>query len=339
MMRAYELARWGLEHLNAKELPDPPEPEGCDVVVRVRAVSLNYRDTLVCAGSYNPKYPLPLVPCSDGAGDVIAIGPDVKRFRIGDRVMPIFSQSWLDGDPDEQTLRSSLGGPLHGTLREIMTVPEQALVRVPDSLGYAEAATLPCAALTAWSALVTYGLSTLAGASVLVLGTGGVSIFALQIAKAGGAQVIVTSGDHEKLERVKKMGADHVIHYREQPEWHRTVRELTSGRGVDLVIEVGGAGSLERSIKSVRPGGVVSLIGILGGKAGAIDLTPVLMRNVRVQGILVGHRAGFEAMCRAIEQNKIRPVIDQSYAFEEAPTAIEELSRGAHFGKLVIELP
>ena len=252
--------------------------------------------------------------------------------------MPIFSQSWLDGDPDEQTLRSSLGGPLDGTLREMMTVPEQALVRVPDSLSYAQAATLPCAALTAWSALVTYGLPTLAGASILVLGTGGVSVFALQIARASGAYVIATSGDQQKLDRVKTLGADQVIHYREQPEWHRAVRELTNGRGVDLVIEVGGAGSLERSIKSVRPGGIVSLIGILGGRAGAIDLTPVLMRNVRVQGILVGHRAGFEAMCRAIEHNRIKPVIDRKYSFEEAPTAIEHLSRGSHFGKLVIEL-
>ncbi|MCB1321570.1 MAG: NAD(P)-dependent alcohol dehydrogenase [Leptospiraceae bacterium] len=343
-MRALQQSRWGHDQLQFVEQPEP-QPGSGQVRLRLHYAALNYRDWMVVRGKYNPRYPLPLIPGSDGAGVIDAIGPKVTRWKVGDRVMPIISQTWLDGSPDRATLKHTLGGPLPGTLQECMLVPEAALVATPAHLSDREACTLPCAALTAWSALVTYGVDandpTIAGRrqTVLILGTGGVSIFALQFARLLGMHAIVTSSDDDKLRRAAELGgADtELINYQKHPDWERRVFEITEGRGVDNVIEVGGAGTLQKSIKSVRPGGVIALIGVLAGE-GQPDLTRMLMYNVRMQGIFVGHRAGMEKMCAAISEHAMRPVIDQEFAFSESREAIAALAEGKHFGKIVIRM-
>jgi len=222
-------------------------------------------------------------------------------------------------------------------LSEYRALSQEGVVKVPDYLTDEEAATLPCAALTAWSALITHG-QLKPGDTVLVQGTGGVSIFALQFAKAAGARVIITSGSDEKLERAKALGADEIINYRQAPDWDKAVREMTGGRGVDHVVEVGGVGTLAKSIRSVRFGGHISLIGVLSGRAGEIDIAPVLMQNIRVQGIIVGSREMFEAMNRALEQNQIRPVVDKIFALDETRQAFELMAQGGHFGKICIRI-
>jgi len=335
-MRAYEIRSFGLEHLTAFERPEP-EPGPYQVRVRVRAASLNYRDLLMVRGLYNPKQKLPLIPCSDGAGVVEAVGPEVRRVKVGDRVMGAFAQGWLAGEPTRAKLSSTLGGPLDGALAEAMLLHEDGLVHTPAHLSDEEAATLPCAGVTAWSALVTHGVLR-AGETVLVQGTGGVSLFALQFAKVLGARVIATSSKDEKLERAKKLGADEGINYASTPEWDKPARALTEGLGPHQVIEVGGAGTLQRTLKCIRVGGTISLIGVLGGNAAEVNLIPILMQNVRVQGILVGHREAFEQMCRAISQHKLRPVVDRVFEFGQAREAFEHLASGAHFGKIVVRI-
>lgn len=336
-MRAWSIeGSFGLENLKLVERPDPPLGHG-EVRVRMRVASINYRDLLMIRGRYNPRQPLPLIPVSDGAGEVIEVGPGVRRVAAGDRVMPIFAQRWLEGEPDRDKLRSTLGGPLDGMLAEHVVLNEDGLVRAPKYLSDEEASTLPCAGLTAWSALVSHGRVT-AGDTVLVQGTGGVSIFALQIARLLGARVIATSSKDDKLARLRELGASDTINYATDPEWGKTAREMTGGRGVDHVIEVGGAGTLEQSIRAVRPGGTISLIGILTGGAGKVNLTPVLMQDIRIQGVIVGHRAGLEAFARAAELHTLRPAVDRVFAFEEAPAAFEHLASGAHFGKICIRV-
>ncbi len=334
-MIAYEIASFD-QPLRRVERPDPTPGPG-EILVEIRAISLNYRDLLMAAGKYNPRLALPVIPCSDCVGTVLEIGPGVDRFRAGDRVCPIFAQGWIDGEPTRAALKGTLGGPLDGTLAEKLVVPAQAAVAVPEFLSDAEAATLPCAGLTAWSALVTYG-NVKPGSTVLVLGTGGVSIFALQFAKCMGARVIVSSSSDEKLERARALGADETINYREKPAWEKEVYKRTGGAGVDLVVEVGGPGTLEKSIRSVRPGGMISLIGILAGRKNEVDLTAVLMQNIVIQGIVVGHRAGFEAMNAAIAQNRLRPVVDRVFGFAEAPAAFQTVADAAHFGKVCISI-
>ncbi len=337
-MRSYQITdAFGLDHLTLVERPDPVEPGHGQVRVRMRAVSLNYRDLLMVRGHYNPRQPLPLVPCSDGAGVVEAVGPGVSRWQVGDRVMGIFAQDWIDGDPDAVALRSTLGGPLNGTLTEVRNFSEHGLVATPDYLSDVEAATLPCAALTAWSAMATYG-DVKAGDTVLTLGTGGVSIFAVQLARAMGARVIVTSSSDDKLERARELGAHEGVNYRTHERWSDQVLELTDGRGVDHVIEVGGAGTLDQSVRSVRPGGHIALIGVLAGGADPVHLTRVLMRNIRIQGILVGSRAGFEAMNRALSVHRVQPVVDRVFDFGEARAAFDHLASGSHLGKVVIRI-
>ncbi len=334
-MRAYHIESFGLAHLTQTTHPSP-EPGPNEVALRVEAVSLNARDLMMVQGRYNPRQPLPLVPCSDASAVVEAIGQGVTRVAVGDRVMPIFAQRWWAGEPAREVIASTLGGPLQGTLRERMVLHEQGLVHTPAHLSHAEAATLPCAALTAWSALVTHG-RLVAGDTVLVQGTGGVSMFALQLAKLHGARVIATSSSDEKLARARALGADEVINYREVPDWGKRARALTGGRGVDHVVEVGGAGTLEQSLRAVRPGGQISLIGVLSGAVEPLNILPILMQQVRVQGILVGHREGFEAMSRAITQAALRPVIDRVFAWDQAREAFEHLASGAHLGKIVIQ--
>ena len=336
-MKAFQIQNaWGLKNLKQAELA-VPEPGPGEVLVRVRAVSLNFRDHLVIHGHYNPNFPIPLIPCSDGAGEIAALGAGVTVWKEGDRVVASGALNWLDGSNDRTTLKQVLGGPLDGTLRECMVVPASSLLPIPKHLDFEEAATLPCAAVTAWSALMTHG-NLRAGDTVLALGTGGVSVFSLQLAKLAGARVIITSSSDEKLERARSLGADAVINYKSNPDWEKRVYELTEGRGVDHVIEVGGAGTLEKSLRSVRPGGTVSLIGVLAGGKNDVNLLPVLMHNICVQGIFVGHKASFAAMNRAIELHELRPVVDQVFDFGDAPKALIHLARGQHFGKIVIRV-
>ncbi|MCB1145661.1 MAG: NAD(P)-dependent alcohol dehydrogenase [Leptospiraceae bacterium] len=328
---------FGIENLEIQEQEsDSVLPH--EIQIKLSAASLNYRDLLMVKGEYNPRQKLPLVPCSDGAGTVTAVGSAVSRFRIGDRVMPVFAQTWQAGSPTLNEIRSTLGGPLDGTLRQNICVPEYSAVKIPAHLSFNEAATLPCAALTAWSALFEYG-NLQAGQSVLILGTGGVSVFALQFAKLAGAKTIITSSSSEKLQMMQKLGADHIINYNEKKDWGKEVRKLTGNVGVDYVIEVGGAGTLEQSIRSVRVDGTISLIGILAGRAPELNLLPVLMQNVRIQGILVGSRRAFENMNDAIEMNKLTPLVDRVFPFEEHKEAFLYLQSQKHMGKVVIAIP
>lgn len=326
---------FGLEHLVAGERPLPEVGPG-RVRLRMRAACLNYRDLMMVQGSYNPKQPLPIIPCSDGVGEVVAVGEGVSRVAVGDRVSPIFAQGWLAGRPRVEIRRTTLGGPLDGTLAEQMVVGEEGLVAVPEHLSDEEAACLPCAAVTAWSALVEGGVK--AGDTVLTLGTGGVSIFTLQLARALGARVIVTSSSDEKLERALSLGAWRGVNYREEPQWGRKVRELTGGDGADFVLEVGGAGTLEQSLSAVRLGGVVALIGVLAGAATELNIAPIFMKRVRVRGIFVGHREAFEDLNRALAVHQLRPVVDRVFPFAESRGAFEHMAAGAHFGKIVIRI-
>lgn len=334
-MKAYEVRQFGIENLTLVER-DEPQSAAREVVVKFHAASLNYRDLMFVKGTYNPKAKLPAVPFSDGAGEVVATGSDVTRWKIGDRVCPIFTQGWIEGAPTVQKNRTALGaGDRDGVLREYGAFDEDGLVKIPDSLSFEEAATLPCAAVTAWNALVCSG-NLKAGEIVLTLGTGGVSIFALQFAKIHGARVVATSSSDEKLERAKELGADMTVNYRSAPEWDKEVFGLTNRAGVDHVVEVGGAGTLAKSLNSVRVGGHVALIGVLAS-GGDFDPRVILMKSVRVQGIYVGSRQMFEAMTRAIEANGVKPVVGKTFAFAEAREALRYMESGSHFGKIVIK--
>lgn len=334
-MRAYEYRRFGVENLVQVEREEP-RAAAREVVVRFRAASLNYRDLLFARGVYNPKARLPAVPLSDGAGEVVALGEGVTRWKVGDRVCPIFTQGWIDGGPSAQKGRTALGaGELDGVLREYGAFSEDGFVRIPEHLSFEEAATLPCAAVTAWNSLVESG-HVKAGETVLTLGTGGVSVFAVQFAKMHGARVIATSSSDEKLTRVRALGADETIHYKHTPDWDKEVLRLTNKLGVDHVVEVGGAGTLARSVNSARVGGHVSVIGVL---ASGSDFNPVgvLMKSIRMQGLFVGSRQMFEDMNRAIETARLRPVIDRTFPLEEVREALRYMESGSHFGKIVIK--
>ncbi len=336
-MKAWEVrGAFGLEHLELAERP-VPEPGPGEVRLRLAAASINFRDLLMVRGDYNPKQALPLVPCSDGVGEVVALGPGVRSPAVGTRVTPIFAQGWLAGEPSREAVRSTLGGPLDGTLAEEMVVRADSVLPVPEHLSDEEAATLPCAGVTAWNALAESG-SVRAGDTVLTLGTGGVSIFALQLARLLGARVIVTSSSDEKLERARELGAWEGINYRSMPQWGRRVKELTGGRGADHVIEVGGAGTLEQSLAAVRHAGTISLIGVLAGRVTDLDVASILMRSVRIQGVLVGSRACFEALDRAVALHRLRPVVDRVFDFAEVPRAFEHLAAGRHLGKVCVRI-
>jgi NADPH:quinone reductase-like Zn-dependent oxidoreductase len=335
-MRAFELTgRFGIDALSLADRPEPTPGHG-QVLVKVRAVSLNYRDLLVVKGAYSRKLPFPLVPCSDCSGDVVSVGEGVARVKVGDRVAAAFFQTWIGGELTEQKAGSALGGAIDGVLAEYVVLHEDGLVRIPEHLSHEEAATLPCAGVTAWNALVTSG-NLKAGDTVLVLGTGGVSLFALQFAGLVGARVIITSSSDAKLERARQLGAADVINYRAVAEWNERARGLTGGTGVDHVVEVGGAGTLAKSLRAVKIGGTISFIGVLAGQAD-VSLLPVIMKQVRVQGIYVGSRDMFEAMNRAIAFHKLKPVIDRVFPFKEAPDALRHMESGAHFGKVCIRV-
>ncbi|MES2504631.1 MAG: NAD(P)-dependent alcohol dehydrogenase [Myxococcota bacterium] len=329
-MRAFEIQTFGLDGLKLVDLPAPPPVKPTEVLVQIKAASLNFRDLMMAKGEYNPKQPLPLIPLSDGAGEVIAIGSEVTEFQVGDRVAGIVVQEWLSGHPLKAFTKTTLGGPLNGMLCEKRLFPESGLVKIPEHLSFEEAAALPCAALTAWRSLfVDYTMKP--GERVLLQGTGGVSLFALQLAKLEGAHVTIISSSDDKLAKAKELGADACINYKTTPEWSRGVQ-------VDLILELGGAATLAQSIKAIRPGGQINLIGRLGGGKTEIDLVPIFMRNVRLQGIFVGSREDFRAMNNAFNLHKIHPVIDRVFPFEQSVEAFKYLESAQHMGKVVIKL-
>ena len=335
-MKAFEIGQAsGIDALTLTEKPEP-KPSYGQVLVNIKAVSLNYRDLLVVKGAYSRNLPSGLIPCSDGAGEVVEVGEGVTRANPGDRVAGIYMQTWISGELNESKAKSALGGAIDGVLAEYVLFHQDGLVHIPEHLSYEEAATLPCAAVTAWNGLITSGGLKL-GDTVLVMGTGGVSIFALQFARNAGARVIATSSSDEKLERVKQLGASDGINYKSVPDWDKKVWELTKKVGVDHVVEVGGAGTLAKSLRAVRMGGHISLIGVLSG-AGEANPLPAVMKNIRIQGIYVGSRDMFEAMNIAISLHQLHPVIDRVFPFEEAKEAFLYMESGAHFGKVVIRL-
>ena len=335
-MRVFQIeGDWGMDHLKLSTRPKP-EPGPGQVLLQMRASSLNYRDLVVPLRGYgNHTGTLPLIPVSDGVGVVAAIGPGVTRVAVGDRVCPTFFQRWISGEPDLARLTQSLGGPIDGTMAEFMCLHEDGVCPVPAHLSDVQAATLPCAALTAWSALVTQG-PTQPGDHVLVQGCGGVALFAVAFAKLLGAHVTVISSSDERLQRVRALGADAGINYRQTPEWAKATRDLTGGRGYDLILELGGEKTLPQSLRCVRPGGTVAMIGILSGGAMAASLGSIITRQVRLQGVTVGHRDGFEAMVRAIAQHQLQPVVDRVFAFDELKDAMAYLQSGAQFGKVCL---
>lgn len=332
-MKVWQISQFGLNHLQRVDMHPQPLQDN-EVRVAIRAVSLNYRDYLVVEGSYNPKQPLPLIPGSDASGQVVEVGGAVTRWQVGDRVCPIFSQNWISGPPTRENMRATLGSPLPGTLQEEGVFDQQGLVRAPEHLDWIQAATLPCAAVTAWNALK--GLNP--GATVLLIGTGGVSIFALQLARAQGLKVAILSSSDDKLERARALGADFTLNYKTTPAWSREVRQW-SGSGLDCVVEVGGAGTLEQSVASLKPGGQISLIGVLAGSRAPFNVLPILMQQLRIQGILVGNRDDFEAMNLFLQQQQLQPVVDSQFPFEQAPQAFQHLASGAHLGKIVVTVP
>lgn len=336
-MKGYQLdSGTGIDALSLVEKPKP-EPAYGQVLIRVYATALNYRDLVVAQGGYGAGVKYPLIPMSDGAGEVVAVGEGVTRVKVGDRVAGIFFQNWIDGALTKEKLKSDLGGTINGMLAEYVVLHENGLVLLPNHLNYEEGATLPCAAVTAWHALVSQGKIT-AGDRVLLLGTGGVSIFALQFAKIHGAEVIITSSSNEKLHRAKELGADEIINYKTTPDWHKEVYKLTERCGVDRVIEVGGAGTLAKSMQAVRVGGTISLIGILAGAKAEVNPLAAVMKGLIIQGIYVGSRDMFESMNRVISLHKIKPAIDCVFPFEQAKQAYSYLQSGAHFGKVVIKV-
>lgn len=332
-MKAFELRDgFGIDKLVLAEKPQPVPGAG-QVLLKMHAWSLNYRDLMVVRGTYAPNLRFPFQTLSDGAGVVVAIGGGVTRVRVGDRVAAAFMQNWIEGPPNADKGKSALGGAIQGMAAEYVVLDSSGVVPIPEHLTYEEAATLPCAAVTAWNALVSSG-HLKAGDTVLVQGTGGVSLFALQFAKLLGARVIATSSSDTKLARALELGACDGINYKTTPDWGKRALELTRGAGVDHVVEVGGAGTLGESLKAVRVGGRISLIGVLTG--GQVDPIPILMKNVTLQGIFVGSRAMFEDMNRAVGLHKMHPVIDRAFPFAEYPIALRHLESGAHFGKIVL---
>lgn len=333
-MKAYEIQQFGIDELSLVER-EIPTPQVNEVLVKFYAVSLNYRDMMMVKGSYNPRLKTPLVPFSDGAGEVVAIGENVTRFKVGDRVCPIFMQGWINGEVEFKKARTTLGGDLDGCLREFGVFNENGLVHIPENLNYEEASTLPCAAVTAWHALVVSG-KIKRDDIVLLQGTGGVSIFALQFAKIFGAKVIITSSSDEKLERAQTLGADYLINYKNEPDWDKKVLEITERRGVDHVIEVGGAGTLQKSINSVKMGGHIAVIGVVAGK-GEFNHLQIFMKSIKVQGIFVGSREMFEEMNACISENDLKPVVDKVFDFSQAREALKTMESASHFGKIVVK--
>jgi NADPH:quinone reductase-like Zn-dependent oxidoreductase len=335
-MKVMELRTgWGLDHLLAAERADP-QPGENEVVVEMRAASINYRDVVMVRGGYGSKGgQLPLIPVSDGAGVIVATGARVSRVKVGDLVCPNFAQTWIDGPFRDDLWTGMLGGYRDGVLQQFMLLPEDGVVKVPSHMDATAAATLPCAALTAWSAIIDCGVKP--GSVVLTQGTGGVSIFALQFAKLCGAHVIVTSSSDEKLQRAKQFGADEIINYRTDASWEKRARQIAGPNGIDLVVDL--AGTLDQSVKAVKAGGTVAVIGVLASATSSLSLGQVVTRAVRLQGVTAGSLRAFEAMMRAIELHRLEPAFDVvCRRMDQAATAIAAVTEGTHFGKICMEL-
>ncbi len=335
MMRAVEARSFSIDQLTLAERPVPAARRG-EILVRIKAASLNYRDLAILTEKYLPTLPLPYVPASDACGEVVEVGENVTRFRIGDRVTPIYTQGWYDGKPTpEMRTRRTLGAPLSGVLQEYVAVPAEDAVSVPEHLSEGESATLPIAALTAWSTLQEGEVKP--GDTVLVQGTGGVALFALQFAKLAGARVILLSSSDDKLARARQLGADVAINYRTTPAWESAVKDATSGRGADIVVETAGA-TLHQSLAALSFGGFIGVVGFVAGYRAEIPLRTVIGPLARIQGIAVGSRARFEAMNRAIAQHRLKPVVDSTFPLERAAQAFRHMKDRKHFGKIVISL-
>lgn len=331
-MRAWQISSFGIDSLEFVERPTPTPGPG-EVLVGVRAISFNYRDLMMVKGLYNPKLQFPRIPCSDGAGEVVAVGAGVTLWKPGDRVAGIFMQNWIDGPLTAAKAKGALGGDIDGTLADYVVLHEHGLVPIPDHLSFQEAATLPCAAVTAWNALAAADVKP--GSTVLLQGTGGVSIFALQFARLKGARVLIVSSSDEKLERARALGADGVLNYQENPTWERWASDETGGEGVDLVVEVGGVGTLGRSLRSIRTGGTVSQVGVLSSTNEPFPLPIILHKMARLHGIYVGSRQDFLDMNRAIAFGQLRPV-GEEFHWTQAREVLERMEEGSHFGKLVL---
>jgi NADPH:quinone reductase-like Zn-dependent oxidoreductase len=333
-MRVWQISSFGIDSLEFVERPTP-SPETGEVLVRVGAISFNYRDLLMVKGLYNPKMKLPRIPVSDGAGEVVAVGDGVSQWKPGDRVAGIFMQNWLDGPPTAGKSRGALGGDIDGMLAEYVVLKETGVVAIPDHLSYQEAATLPCAAVTAWNALSMGNLKP--GDTVLIQGTGGVAIFALQLARLRGARVLGISSSNEKLERAYGLGLDAGLNYKESPEWDRWAMDQTGGMGVDLVVEVGGLATFPRSLRAIRVGGAIAQIGILSGTAdaAAFPITGFLHKQARMEGIYVGSRQDFVDLNKALSLTQLRPV-GENFHWSQAREALARMQEASHFGKLVL---
>ena len=334
-MKAFEIQEFGIEKLALVER-EKPAPGPDQVLVRMVAASLNFRDYMMVNGTYNPRLKRPMVPLSDGVGVVEEVGSGVTRVKKGDRVAACFFQKWIEGPPNKEKGSSALGGAIDGVAREYAVFSEEGLVHAPASLSDEEVAALPCAAVTAWHALFGHA-GSVPGDTVLLQGTGGVSIFALQFAVMAGLRTIITSSSDEKLARAKKLGAHETINYKTTPNWDEAARKLTGGEGVDHIIEVGGSDTLARSMKALRIHGAISVIGVLGGADAAITPVSLLVNSTRLQGIFVGSRSMFEQMNRAIELHKVKPVVDKTFAWTELKEALQYMESQQHFGKICLK--
>lgn len=336
-MQGYQIT--GTEGLLSLRLGDIPDvaPAAGEVLIRVKAVSLNYRDYMNVMGIRGVTGPVPRVPCSDGAGEVVAVGAGVAAWKSGDRVVSPFMPSWIDGGFTQAHAAKALGGAVDGLLREFAVLPAAALLPIPEYLTFEEAATLPCAAVTAWDALTVRG-GLQRGETVLILGSGGVSVFALQIARLMGARVLAISSSDEKCQRLLALGAEAAHNYKTDPKWDEWALAQTGGLGVDKVIEIGGPGTLNRSIKATRFGGHIALIGVLTGISGEVQTVQILRKGIRLDGIYVGSRAMFADMLDAFTTANLKPVIDSVFPFDQAPDAFRRIESGQHFGKIVITI-
>jgi len=337
-MRALRVAEpWGLDAIKVVDAPDPAPGPG-EVLLRMRAVSLNYRDLLMVQGMYarGPASGGFITPFSDGCGVVEAVGEGVTRVQPGDRVATLFFQNWISGPPTAEKLTSSLGSPIPGAGRELAVFSQDGVSRVPDFLSDHQVATLPCAALTAWRALFE-DADLSPGDTVVLQGTGGVSIFGLQFAHAAGLRTLITSSSDEKLKRAEAMGADRLANYKTDPDWSEAVRAATGGLGADLIVEVGGGGTIEQSLKAIRVGGHIAIVGVVAGFGGGFNPAVLIGNSAKVQGLTVGSRDMFEAMCRFIELKRISPVVDKVFPWTEADVAFKTMQSGEHFGKIVLE--
>lgn len=336
-MRALQVTEpWGLDRIEVVDAPDPTPGAG-EVLVRMRAVSLNYRDYLMVGGIYGraPSMGGSITPFSDGCGVVEAVGPGVTRFSVGDRVATMFFQGWISGPPTVEKVSTALGFPIPGAGRELGVFSQEGLSKVPDFLTDEQVSTLPCAALTAWRALFEDARPQ-PGDTVVLQGTGGVSVFGLQFAHAAGLKTIITSSSDEKLARAKEMGADVGVNYRQTPEWAKAVKAATGGVGADVILEVGGGGTIEQSMKAIRIGGHISIIGVVAGAGNPFNTAGLIGNSAKLQGVSVGSREMFEAMCAAIELHRIAPVVDKVFPWTEARAAFQAMAAGEHFGKIVL---